>query len=180
MRENFRKAFRDGAGKKNGALVKTALPGAALGGSGQFLPRRIEDIGGNRLKKTGGVILFGGGGGEATGDSGIEESRSDRCVDGAVGRKRPCRGQGMVRRENHGVGEIPPVLHQASAGIASHKRCGGRDHRVFLEVPQGNAGLCPGVDPENGAAGVAEQGLVDRHIFKGGESSVEEKTTVHC
>ena len=46
-------------GEKDAALVEATLFGASLGGSCKLVAFRIEDIGWNRFKETGGVVLLG-------------------------------------------------------------------------------------------------------------------------
>ena len=68
-------------GKKDAALVETALFGAALGGSCKFMALGIEDIGWNRFKETSGVVLFGLSCGELARDAAFLEGMSDCRVD---------------------------------------------------------------------------------------------------
>ena len=63
FRKNFREPRRNRAGKKDAALVEAALFCAALGGAGELVSLRVQDIGGNRFEEAGGVVLFGLGGG---------------------------------------------------------------------------------------------------------------------
>jgi hypothetical protein len=64
-------------GKKDAALVETALFGAALGGSCKLVALGIEDIGWNRFKETSGVVLFGLSCGELARDAAFLEGMSD-------------------------------------------------------------------------------------------------------
>ena len=57
--QEIEKDWRDGLGKKDAALVEATLFGASLGGSCKLVAFRIEDIGWNRFKETGGVVLLG-------------------------------------------------------------------------------------------------------------------------
>lgn len=47
--QEVEKAWRDGLGKKDAALMKATLFGASLGGSCKFMALGIEDIGWNRF-----------------------------------------------------------------------------------------------------------------------------------
>lgn len=57
--QEIEKDWRDGLGEKDAALVEATLFGASLGGSCKLVAFRIEDIGWNRFKETGGVVLLG-------------------------------------------------------------------------------------------------------------------------
>lgn len=57
--QEVEKAWRDGLGEKDAALVEATLFGASLGGSCKLVAFGIEDIGWNRFKETGGVVLLG-------------------------------------------------------------------------------------------------------------------------
>ena len=68
-------------GKKDAALVKATLFGASLGSSCKFMALGIEDIGWNRFKETGGVVLFGLSCCELARDAAFLEGVSDCRVD---------------------------------------------------------------------------------------------------
>ena len=57
--QEIEKDWRDGLEEKDAALVEATLFGASLGGSCKLVAFRIEDIGWNRFKETGGVVLLG-------------------------------------------------------------------------------------------------------------------------
>ena len=57
--QEIEKDWRDGLGEKDAALVEATLFGASLGGSCKLVALGIEDIGWNRFKETGGVVLLG-------------------------------------------------------------------------------------------------------------------------
>ena len=75
--QEIEKDWRDGLGKKDAALVKATLFGAALGGSCKLVALGIEDIGWNRFKETSGVVLFGLSCGELARDAAFLEGMSD-------------------------------------------------------------------------------------------------------
>ena len=75
--QEIKKDWRDGLGKKDTALVKATLFGAALGSSCKLVALGIEDIGWNRFKETSGVVLFGLSCGELAGDATFLEGMSN-------------------------------------------------------------------------------------------------------
>jgi len=85
--KNFRKLGRDLAGEQNAPLMEATLPGATLGGTGQLGSLGIQNISGNRLEKTGSVILLGLSGGQLAVDSGGTQGRGHSFMNGAIRRK---------------------------------------------------------------------------------------------
>ena len=71
--------------------MEAALFCAALGSPCEFVACGVENIGWNRFKKAGGVIVEGLGGGELAGDIASGQCFSDGLVDGSVA------GQGSRR-----------------------------------------------------------------------------------
>ena len=76
--------------------MEATLFGPALGRAGQFVPIGIENVRRNRLKKTGGIVFFGLGGGETAFHPAILESLGDRLMNRAVGWEGAGGGEGMV------------------------------------------------------------------------------------
>ena len=64
-------------GEKDAALVEATLSGPALRSSCKFVALGIKDIGWNRFKETGGVVLFGLSCGELARDAAFLEGVSD-------------------------------------------------------------------------------------------------------
>lgn len=154
--------------------MEAALPGSALGRPSQFVPVGVENIRRNRLKKAGGIVFFGLGGGETAFHPAILESLGNRLMNGTVGGKGAGGGEGMVSRQNEGVGKIASMLDQPASGIAADKGIVGGNHGSLLKVSDRNAGGVPSVDSQDRGLDVAQQGLVDRHIAGGGGRAIEQ------
>ena len=180
FRKNFREPRRDRAGKKDAALVEAALFCAALGSAGQLVSLRVQNIRGNRFQEAGGVVLFGLGGGQTALQSNGLQGQGETFMDGAVGRKGAGEGEGMIGRQDQGVGQIAAVLDKTSTGVAPDEGGVGRNHRGFLKITDGDAGFLPAVKAKDGSLHVAKQGLIDGHVGGRGGLGIEEKAAGHC
>ena len=159
--------------------MKATLPGAALGGAGQLVSLGVQNISGNRLEKAGGMVLLGLLRGQLAGGVCGLKGGGDPIMDGLIRRERSGKREGMVRRQDQGVGQVLAMFNQAATGIATDKRDAGVHDRGLLKISDGDTGLFPAVDAENGCLDVAEQRLVDGHVFKGGGFAVENESSLH-
>ena len=90
--------------------MEAALFCAALGGAGELVSLRVQNIGGNRLEEAGSVVLFGLGGGQTAVQSNRLQSQGETFMNGAVGREGTGEGEGMIGWQDQGVGQIAAVL----------------------------------------------------------------------
>lgn len=100
-------------------------------------------------------------------------------MDGAIRWEGAGFRQGMIGGQDQRISEISAVFDQAPAGVAADKRSSGGHHGRSLEIPDGNTGLLPAVEAENGSLGMTQERFVDGHVGGRGRFGVNEEAAKH-